>query len=79
MKISELIKTLKTCQKLYGDVPVKIMDKETGKWRSLVAVSRLHPYTGEFGSLNRQAPVDGIALWDYWIGPSDLTIFEKKP
>lgn len=62
MKLSKLIKTLRDAQKQFGDVPVKLMDEESGNWHPLAQVMKLHPYTAPHGCLNRAEPVNAIAL-----------------
>ena len=62
MKLSQLIKTLRAAQKQFGDVPVNLMDEESGNWHPLAQVIKLHPYTAPHGFMNRAEPVNAIAL-----------------
>ena len=62
MKLSKLIKTLRDAQKQFGDVPVNLMDEESGYWHPVAQVLKLHPYTAEHGCLNRAEPVNAIAI-----------------
>jgi len=62
MKLSKLIKTLHAAQKQYGDVPVNLLNEESGNWHPLAEVIKLHPYTAKHGCLNRAEPVNAIAL-----------------
>lgn len=63
MKLSQLIETLLRAQSEYGDVPVMLLDQENGEWSAIVQVGRLHPYTAKYGCLDRDKPVNGIALY----------------
>ena len=62
MKLSQIIKILRTEKKQYGDVPVMLMDEEDGRWCPVKEVMKLHPYTDKHGCLNRAEPVNAIAL-----------------
>lgn len=74
MKLSKLIKTLRDAQKKFGDVPVKLMDEESGNWHPLAEVLKLHPYTAQHGCLNRTEPVNAIALTRIGGSASDLVL-----
>ena len=62
MKLSKLIKTLQNAKKEFGDVPVMLMNEEMWSWEYLAEVSKLHPYTGLHGSMDRSKPADAIAM-----------------
>jgi hypothetical protein len=62
MKLSKLIKTLRAARKQYGDVPVNLLNEESGNWHPLAEVIKLHPHTAKHGCLNRAEPVNAIAL-----------------
>lgn len=62
MRLSQLIKTLRAAQKQFGDNPVMLMNEESGEWHPIMEVIKLHPYTAEYGCLNRSEPVNGIGI-----------------
>jgi hypothetical protein len=62
MKLSKLIETLTIAQASFGDVTVNLLDHESGDWTPLQEVIKLHPYTGPYGSLNREESVNGIGF-----------------
>ena len=78
MKLSKLIKTLRKAQKQFGDVPVNLMDEESGNWHPLAEVLKLHPYTAEHGCLNRAEPVNAIALTRSGGNAPDLVLANDK-
>ena len=65
MTINQLIKVLKQAKKDFGDVPVMLLDSETGANVPIMEVQKLHPYTGQYGCLNRSEPVNGIRIQDW--------------
>lgn len=77
MKLSKLIKTLRAAQKQFGDIPVKLMDEESGNWLPLAEVIKLHPYTAEHRFLNRAEPVNAIALTRNEGNTPDLVLATK--
>jgi hypothetical protein len=62
MKLSKLIKTLRDAQKKYGDMPVNLLNEESGNWHPLTDVLKLHPYTGPHGCFDRNAAANAIGL-----------------
>ncbi|MDA1178797.1 MAG: hypothetical protein O2931_08385 [Planctomycetota bacterium] len=78
MKISKLIKTLRAAKKQFGDVPVNLMDEESGNWHPLAEVIKLHPYTAQYGCLNRNDPVDAIAITRNGGNAPDLVLANAK-
>ena len=74
MKISELKKILNAAQKAFGDVPVKIIDADSGYYLNLKQVYKIHPYTAQYGCLNRNEPVNGIVLSSDTCNAPDLVL-----
>lgn len=62
MKLSTLIKVLRSSQKQFGDVTVKLLDEDSGNWQPLAQVLKLYPYTDKHGCMNRNEPVNAIAF-----------------
>lgn len=62
MNLSLLIKTLTAAKKQFGDIPVHLIDPESGHFNPIGSAMRLHPHTDPNGCTNRAAPVYGIAL-----------------
>jgi len=80
MTINQLIKVLKQAKKDFGDVPVMLVDSESGYNVPILEVQKLHPYTGQYGCLNRKEPVNGISIQQGSSAPkygprSDLTLY----
>lgn len=76
MNLSLLIKTLTAARKQFGDIPVHLIDPESGYFNPIGSVMRLHPRTDPNGCTNRAAPVYGIALLEGECYAKDL---EVKP
>jgi hypothetical protein len=64
VKLSKLIKVLQTAKKSYGDVDVKLMNPNDGRWDDVKMLIKLHPYTDQYGCLNRQDPVNAVGIVD---------------
>jgi len=62
MKITELIQLLQQAHIQYGDVDMVLRDRETGYWKPVQEVLKLHPYTGKYGTMNRDKPVNAIGM-----------------
>jgi hypothetical protein len=62
----------------YGDVDVKLMNSETGDWKPVQSVIKLHPYTGPHGCMNRTQPVNALAITDCCNNAEDLTLGTRK-
>lgn len=74
MKLSAAIKTLKAAQRSFGDVPVVLMDEETGYWHPICAILKLHPYTAQHGCMNREEPVNAVAITRHGGNAPDLVL-----
>ena len=85
MKLSLLIKTLKDAKKKFGDVPVNLMDGETGDYHPLHQVLKIHPHTyitypstcargGRYWIVNRDKPVESIALTRHGGNSADIVL-----
>jgi len=74
IRLSTLIKTLRSAKKQFGDVPAFLMNEETGDWHLIAQVIKLHPYTAPHGCLNRAEPVNGVAFVRSGGGASDLVL-----
>jgi hypothetical protein len=62
MRTTELIQLLQAAYYVFGDVPIVLMNEETGDWCPIGEVLKLHPYTGKHGCMNRGEPVNAIAM-----------------
>lgn len=65
MTINQLIKVLKQAKKDFGDVPVTLVNGETGQYVPIMEATKLHPHTGQYGCINRSEPVNGISLQEW--------------
>ena len=74
MKTKELIQLLNDALAEYGDVPVQLMDSETGDWRPAQSLIKLHPYTGKNGRMNREQPVNALAITKCQNNAKDLVL-----
>ena len=74
MTLSQLIAALVDAKNMFGDVPVKLIDSETGNWHAVSQVLKLHPYTSLHGCMNRDQPVNAIALSKNSGGARDLVL-----
>lgn len=63
MTISKLIKTLQDAQRHFGDIPVTLMNEETGDWQPLAEVAKGHPICSRGGGMDRKQAVDKITLF----------------
>lgn len=45
----------------FGDVPVMVINEQTGYWEPVHEIIQLHPYNKN-GCMNRAEPVNAIAL-----------------
>lgn len=79
MKTSQLIEILVNAIGLYGDVAVKLMDSESGDWKPIGSVIKLHPYTAKHGGMNRNEPVDSLAITTYKNNAEDLVLGLANP
>ncbi len=77
MKVSQLIQILSDALAVYGDVPVKLLDSETGNWNPVQSVIKLHPYTGKHGCMNRAEPVNALAISECRNNAEDLVLGMK--
>lgn len=73
MKLGALIKILQNAKKDFGDVDVQLMDSDTGRWNDVQMVIKLHPFTDQWGCLNRAEPVNAVGILDVTY-KSDLNI-----
>jgi hypothetical protein len=62
LKISGLVKRLLEIKKEHGDVPVKLVDGETGNHDSVNGVYTSYPIAANRQSLDRTKPVDGAVI-----------------
>jgi hypothetical protein len=74
MKTTELIRILQMAQLEYGDVPVQLMNPETGDWKIVQSVIKLYPYTGPHGCMNRTQPVNALAITYFRNNADDLVL-----
>ncbi len=74
MKISELLRILKDAKREFGDVNAYLLDAETGNWINIKEILKLHPYTGEYGCMNRNDPVNAIGITAYDKNAPDLVL-----
>ena len=76
MNLSLLIKTLTAARKQFGDIPVYLIDGESGNKNPIVSVMRDHPRDYVRGGIKRNEPPNGIVLLDGKCYANDL---EVKP
>ena len=62
MKTTELIRLLQKTHLEYGDVDILLMNEDTGNWHPIGEVLKLHPYTGQYGCMNRSEPINAIGV-----------------
>lgn len=62
MKISQLIKQLQDTKKQYGDMDTTILCNYTGEYNSVIEIKTRHPYTGPYGTMNHNEPVNAIYI-----------------
>ena len=74
MKTTELIRILQMAHLEYGDVPVQLMNPETGDWDVVQSVIKLHPYNGPHGCMNRTQPVNALAITKCRNNAEDLVL-----
>lgn len=74
MNLSKLIKILQAAKKNYGDVPVKLIDSESGDYVLVKEVIKLHPFTTGYGFMNRGKPVNSIAICSNTSNAEDLVL-----
>lgn len=74
MICSELIELLQIAKALYGDMPVRLLDPDTGDWHNVKQVLKLHPYNGEYGCMNRKEKVNAFAVMETDNNAPDLII-----
>lgn len=60
MMISDVIAMLKRAKTAFGDVPVELLDSETGNLVPIGQIIKYHPYTQ--GLLDRSKPVNRIVI-----------------
>ena len=74
LTISQLVKLLNKAKKLHGDVMVAIVNGESGNLDPIQSLSKSHPYTGQYGCMDRAQPVDAVVLHPYIDSYTDLRI-----
>ena len=74
MEIAKLIKILQKAKKAHGNVPVTMVDSETGFLVHVQEVIKSHPFTAQYGCLNRNEPVSAIVLHMHKGNASDLIL-----
>jgi hypothetical protein len=61
LKISGLIKELYAFKKQHGDVPVNLVDSESGRYVNVNGVSTIYPESVN-GAFDRSKPVNGVSI-----------------
>ena len=74
LTISQLVKLLNKAKKLHGDVMVAIVNGESGNLDPIQSVHKSHPFTGQYGCMDRTQSVDAIVLHTYIDSYTDLRI-----
>lgn len=74
LTISQLVKLLNKAKKLHGDVVVAIVNCESGNIDPIQSLSKSHPYTGQYGCMDRAQPVDKVVLHTRTDSFTDLQI-----
>lgn len=73
MKLSQIIQKLQKAKDLYGDVDGVIMD-HNGDLRPVIEIIKRHPFTGQYGCMNRNEPVNSVEILYYGGNAKDLII-----
>jgi hypothetical protein len=60
MMLSQVIATLTKAKKAFGDVPVNLIDSETGNNIPIAEIFKNHPLTQ--GLFDRSEPVNGVVI-----------------
>lgn len=79
MRITQLIEALQAAHKEFGDVPVKLIDDESGRYVPVYQAIKLHPFTAPHGCMNRKEPVNAIAITRSMGNSPDLVLATHKP
>ncbi len=74
MKTKQLIELLNDALAEYGNVPVQLVDSGTGEWIPAQSLIKLHPYTGRHGCMNREEPVNALAITRCQNNAKDLVL-----
>jgi hypothetical protein len=61
MKITDVIKQLTALKKLHGNLPVTLINGNTGYTQDVLSVDTIHPYNG-LGGLDRTKPAYAVVM-----------------